>query len=440
MTTWADLLATACEDVADGTPGAVLGVWHGGRETVVPHGVLHRATGAPVLEHSVFQIGSVSKPWTAALIAQLADEGSLTLDTTVAELLPGIRLGDDDRADRVTVRHLLTHTSGIDGDVFTDTGRGDDAVARYVDELADAVTSHEPGAAYSYCNSGFVVLGRIVEVLLGGTWDHAIQRRIAAPLGLAEVCTLPDEAILRSAAVGHEKGVPVTQWALPRSVGPAGTITTSAHDLLGFARHWLGEAVPAWSAAMGEPLVPVPDGSELSSVGWGWRVGTWGDGVRVLGHNGLTLGQSATLRVVPELDLAVCLLTNSEHADAIHHAVVPTVVQELTGIQTPPLPAPIAASDALTGLERHVGTYSRRAARYDVELVEGSLRLTATPTGELASHDGGPDEFVLHPRDHSGDAFVRRGSDTEPWSTLTFGSLPDGTPHLFVQGRIAVRA
>ena len=73
---------------------------------------------------------------------------------------------------RTTVRQLLTHTSGIDGDVFTDTGRGDDCVQRYVELLADVDAVFEPGTAYSYCNAGFVLLGRIIEVLDGRTWDE----------------------------------------------------------------------------------------------------------------------------------------------------------------------------------------------------------------------------------------------------------------------------
>ncbi len=86
---------------------------------------------------------------------------------------------------RITVRHLLTHTSGIDGDVFTDTGRGDDCVERYVALLGEVDRLFEPGTAYSYCNAGFVLLGRIIEVLDGRTWDESLKARLVEPLGLA---------------------------------------------------------------------------------------------------------------------------------------------------------------------------------------------------------------------------------------------------------------
>ena len=148
-------------------PGAALGIWSGGQEILAAHGVLNSATQVPVTADSVFQVGSITKIWTATMMMQLIDEGLLSLDTTVSEVLPGARLGTADVGGQVTVRHLLTHTSGIDGDVFTDTGRGDECVERYVGLLAEVPSVFTPGATYSYCNSGYVLLGRIIEVGTG---------------------------------------------------------------------------------------------------------------------------------------------------------------------------------------------------------------------------------------------------------------------------------
>ncbi|HET6289264.1 MAG TPA: prolyl oligopeptidase family serine peptidase, partial [Amycolatopsis sp.] len=106
-------------------PGAALGITRLGddAETHVSHGVLNTATGVEVTEDSVFQIGSVSKVWTATVVLRLVDEGLLDLDAPISDVVPELRLADPDVAEQVTMRHLLTHTSGIDGDVFTDTGR-----------------------------------------------------------------------------------------------------------------------------------------------------------------------------------------------------------------------------------------------------------------------------------------------------------------------------
>src|SRR6201995_5982253 len=134
-------------------PGAALGIWSDGQEILAAHGVLNAGTQVPVTTDSVFQVGSITKIWTATMIMQLVDEGLLSLDTTVSAVLPGRRLGTADVGDQVTVRHLLTHTSGIDGDVFTDTGRGDDCLERYVALLADAAQNHPLDATWSYCNA-----------------------------------------------------------------------------------------------------------------------------------------------------------------------------------------------------------------------------------------------------------------------------------------------
>src|SRR5215472_16257833 len=181
---------------------------------------------------------------------QLVDEGLLDLDAPVVEVLPELRLADADVTKQVTVRHLLTHTSGIDGDVFTDTGRGDDCVETYVAGLGEVAQNHPLGATWSYCNSGFVLAGRVIEKLTGGTWDSAVRERIIAPLGLERTITLPEEALLHRTAVGHvsegtEEPSRAPVWMLPRSLGPAGLIGSTAADLLEFARmHLTGGVGP----------------------------------------------------------------------------------------------------------------------------------------------------------------------------------------------------
>src|SRR5947208_3915260 len=139
------------------------------------------------------------------MIMQLVDEGQLSLDATVAGVLPGARLGTGDVGGQVTVRHLLTHTSGIDGDVFTDTGRGDDCLERYVDLLAQVPSVFTPGATYSYCNSGYVLLGRIIEVIDGQSWDESLRERLLGPLAATPTGTLPEQATLRRPGVAHQR-------------------------------------------------------------------------------------------------------------------------------------------------------------------------------------------------------------------------------------------
>lgn len=208
-----------------GVPGATLGILRlrpGSEDELVEAatGVLNKNTGVEVTTDSLFQIGSMTKVWTATLALQLVDEGKLDLDAPIADVLPELALRNPDVAKQVTMWHLLTHTSGIDGDVFTDTGRGDDCLEKYVDLLAEVDQNHPLGATWSYCNSGFSLAYRVIEKLTGGTWDQALQERIYKPLGLAHTVTLPEEALLYRAAVGHtgEPGAEPTRapvWGLP---------------------------------------------------------------------------------------------------------------------------------------------------------------------------------------------------------------------------------
>jgi CubicO group peptidase (beta-lactamase class C family) len=427
-------------------PGAALGIWTDGQEILAACGVLNRATRARVSTDSVFQVGSITKLWTASMIMQLVDEGQLSLDTTVAQALPGLRLGAD-LADQVTVAHLLTHTSGIDGDIFTDTGRGDDCVARYVGLLDQASSAFPPGAAYSYCNSGWVLLGRMIEVLDGRSWDDSLAERLCVPLELAQTVTLPEQAILYRAAVGHRRGgARVRVWGLPRSIGPAGLITATPHDLLTFARFHLDAGLApdgkrllseASVTAMQQPRAAIPDfASPGAAIGLGWRVDRW-DGRAIIGHDGDTVGQSAYLRIDPQARVAACLLTNSGQSGWLYRAVFTEVFGSLAGVRMPACPQPAAADP---DLGRFAGRYERASRRLDVSVRDDGLHMILTPTGELARiTDSQPMELSLYPADTSGLNFVCRTHQDQPWNPLTFGCLADGTPYLFLGGRVTPR-
>ena len=191
----------------------------------------------------MFQIGSITKVWTATVVMQLVDEGLLDLDTPVVEVLPELRLADPDVTKSVTMRHLLTHTSGIDGDVFTDTGRGDDCLEKYVDAARPTrrrtTRSARPGPTATPASRS---LGRVIEKLTGSTWDAAMRERLFTPARARRTpARCPRRRCCTRAAVGHVEverraACPRPAWGLPRSVGPAGLITSTVADVLAFAR------------------------------------------------------------------------------------------------------------------------------------------------------------------------------------------------------------
>src|SRR5580698_2861328 len=184
-------------------PGASLAILADDAITTAVTGVLNIETGVQTTADSVFQIGSITKVWITTLLMQLVEEGRLDLDATLDSVLPELSLATQGATALITVRHLLSHCSGIDGDMFDDFGRGADNVARYVAGCGRLQLIHPPGATMSYCNAGFVIAGRIIETLTGGTWDRALRRRLIKPLGLRHTVTLADEAIRFRAAFGH---------------------------------------------------------------------------------------------------------------------------------------------------------------------------------------------------------------------------------------------
>jgi hypothetical protein len=222
---------------------------------------------------------------------------------------------------------------------------------------------------------------------------------------------------------------------LPRSLGPAGLITTTAHDLLGFARMHLDAGPPAL-AEMREPQGVVPNPKAFGHIGLGWRLGDW-DGVQVLGHDGATLGQTAMLRVVPERDFSCCLLTNSAEGESLEERVLPEVFASYAGLAVPEGPRP--EPDARPGdLDRLAGRYHRRAVDFEVTVSEGRLTIEVLPAADLP-WTGEAETLRMLPADPGGRRFVGRAAGDLPWWPVEFGELDGGRAYLCSGGRIALR-
>jgi dipeptidyl aminopeptidase/acylaminoacyl peptidase/CubicO group peptidase (beta-lactamase class C family) len=439
-------------------PGASLGILRLGRDGR-PDEVIEAAYGfanAPAkieaTTDTLFQIGSMSKVWTATLAMQLVDEGKLDLDAPVAEVLPELQLDDAETAKTVTMRHLLNHTSGIDGDVFTDAGRGDDCVEKYVGLMAEVKQNHPLGATWSYCNSGFTLAGRVIEKLTGLTWDAALREKIYAPLGLKHTVTLPEEALLFRTAAGHvdtsgEEPVLAPVWMLPRSLGPAGLITSIPADVLAFARMHLAGGLAAdgtrvlsaeSAAAMTEFEAEVPDKYVLGdSWGIGWIRFGW-DGQRLVGHDGNTIGQAAFLRVLPEAGLAVTLLTNGGHTRDLYGDLYREIFAELAGVEMPaPIEPPAAAVE--TDITPHLGRYERAGVIMEIlpntDDIDGpALRTTITgPLAELTPEADRVHTYRLHAM--SQDLYVVREPEAQTWVPITFYALATGERYLHFGAR-----
>ncbi|WP_127794320.1 serine hydrolase [Agromyces sp. LHK192] len=386
-----------------GVPAAAAGVLVDGEVVGHATGVLHLGTGVEATDDALFQIGSITKVWTATLVMQLVDDGLLDLDVPIRTYLPEFRIADEDAAAVITARHLLSHQAGFEGDLFTDTGRGDDCVEKYVATLADTPQLFEPGTQFSYNNAGYVVLGRLVEVLRDGAYDDVLTERLLRPLGLAHAAPGPYEAIMHRVAQGHLPGpegvlVPAPIWSLVRSNGPAGsTLAMRVADLLAFARMHASGGLAADGtrvlseasvAAMQEVQVGVPDiGLMGESWGLGWELDPTPAGP-MISHDGSTIGQNAFLRVLPEAGVAVALLTNGGDVMSISRELFESLFARLTGgdvLRAPQTPADAEAVLDEVAAARFVGTYS--ASVMDVVV-------TVDEEGRLWAQDVGKGEFA----------------------------------------------
>lgn len=379
-------------------PGAALGIVRDDELLETATGVVNVETGVETTPDTLFQIGSITKVYTASIVMQLVDEGKVDLDEPVATYVPELSLSDPSLATAITVRHLLNHTSGIDGDLFEDCGRGDDCVERYIGLFPTLAQMAPPGSFFSYCNSGFVLAGRLIELLDGCSYDAALKRRLLEPIGATRSTMLPEEAILHRASVGHvvppgaDGPTVVRQWLLPRALGPAGLIAAPVSELLAFARLHLdggtagGQQILSSQsvAAMQRAEVRLTDPYTLGQAwGLGWILFEWG-AEPVIGHDGSTLGQNAFMRLVPGQRLAVALLTNAPGGRAVYERLFDEVLGELAGLSLPPKPA-AAVDQSAYALAPFEGVFERLGVRMTVSTVEGRLQLLIDSTGPLAA-------------------------------------------------------
>ncbi|WP_230534925.1 serine hydrolase domain-containing protein [Streptomyces griseomycini] len=432
-------------------PGATAAVLVGGTVYELASGVLHRGTGVEATTDSVFQLGSLAKVYTATLIMQLVDEGRLDLDAPVRAVLPDFTVADEEASRTITPRQLLSHTSGLTCDFTYDSGRGDDCLERYVEAARDVGLDCPPGTAVSYSSLGYNVLGRIVEVLTGQTWDTALKERLLTPLGLERTMTLPEEALAHRAAMGHlgelgEEPAPAPAWDLmPRSAGPYGRVLASAGDVARLAKLHLdegllpgdGRLLSAESVrAMQRREVDVPDKWTVSADGWGlgWTLYDW-EGTPGFGHDGASIGQYGFLRVAPGAKVALVLLTNGGDARRLYEDLFGELLQSLAGVRMPAAFAPPEQPPAVD-LAPLTGVYRREGVVITVTEREGAAHLVYEFVDGMKDFSP-PLEMDLVPLSSTVFAGPGSGAYSADWMPVVFSTLSDGTACVYIGMRAA---
>ncbi len=419
-----------------------------GIETAVT-GVVNKNTKVAVTPDSIFQIGSITKVYTATLMMQLVDEGLVDLDAPVVSYLPKFKLKDRG-AETITVSQLMTHTSGIEGDYFRDFGRGEDAVEKYVNSLKKIGLAHPVGKFWSYSNAAVVVAGRLIEVLTGLTWDDAIRTKIFEPAGLTEHATLPAEAILFRAAAGHmhkpgEKKASVAKpWGLPRSTGPAGaTPLASARDVVTFGAIHMNDGRALNGAQILSPAsVKLMQTSHFkltamdAAMGLGWILEEWAN-TKVIWHNGGTLGQLSFLWVLPERRAAVCILTNADSGPLLADKLSRELFKERFGIDRPEMPT-VPDEPVKLDLKKYAGTYERLGVKIAAEAEGDKLKLTMKLAPLVPGQEQPDQVFSVTPLDK--ERFAMVNGEGKVQGLINFqGFDRSGRPEYISVGRLARR-
>jgi CubicO group peptidase (beta-lactamase class C family) len=301
---------------ADRIPGLALAIVHDDRVVYMQGYGTTGVNDTAITPNTAFQLGSMSKSFTALAIMQLVESGSIDLDAPVRHYLPDFQVGSPSIAEVITVRHLLHHTSGIPGNAPRADGT-DQSLQAQVAALASAELSHEPGTTYEYSSPNYIILGRIVEVVSGLSFAEYVEQRIFQPLNMTHSYTAIQAARQGNFAEGHRLwfGFPVVS-SLAYEPGrlPTASLMSSAADLAYYLiaqlneGQFAGESVlsPALMEEIHTPAVAAEDDQQYAM---GWRVGPI-NGIRAVHHGGILPDYRGKMVMLPEEGWGVVVLTN----------------------------------------------------------------------------------------------------------------------------------
>ena len=261
-----------------------------------------------------FRIGSVTKQFTATLILQLVEEGKIKLDSKITDYLPDYR---KDTGDKITVHQLLNHTSGIPSytnrpDFFADVSRDPYSVADFVKKFASGNLEFEPGSKFSYNNSGYFLLGAIVEKVTGKLYETVLTERIFKPLGMTNTGYDNHAPLLQKRASGYEKkpegyvNAAYLDMSLPYA---AGSMYSTVEDLYKWDQSLYENKI---LSAESKKLMFTPG---LSNYGYGFviadqPIGKTDQKTKIIQHGGGINGFNCLLTRVVDKQQTIILLDN----------------------------------------------------------------------------------------------------------------------------------
>jgi CubicO group peptidase (beta-lactamase class C family) len=296
------------------------------------YGRKHRDMPDPVDLHTQFRIGSTTKALTAVAVMQQVDAGTIDLDAPITRYLQGFELAEPGQAERITVRDLLRHTSGLhdtsafdESDLFGPTDAG--ALDRWIERQRGQAPYAPPGRIWNYSSANYMYAGRIVELVTGMSFQDYMDQRVFAPADMADTTMHAEQAVARGDfAYGHYSNPfsgrleiynlnEANNWAR----APAGYANSTPGDLVRFASLLMaggGDVVSQASVAEMQTRQQYRD----LRVDQYYALGTFVEfyrGHEMVHHDGGAWGWTATLKWIPDAGLAVATVANSGSASLL---------------------------------------------------------------------------------------------------------------------------
>ncbi|MCF7686892.1 MAG: beta-lactamase family protein [Cephaloticoccus sp.] len=302
----------ASESPVSGVPGLAYAVVADGEIRMVgARGVVRMGGDKAVTPDTPFITGSISKSFTALAVMQLVEAGKVGLDIEVSNYLA---VFSGKPAGAITIRQLLSHTSGFStfkgNSSPKDNPTHKDALARAVDRLAGVIPAYPPGAKWEYSNLNYQILGRLIEVVSGQTYQSYIATHILEPVGMAH-SFVADGEIHNAMATGHRPWFatkqPLAENKTDLGTAPQGGIVASASDLARYLQMMMNGRDDVLSA-MGKAAMMRPAGAASPFYGFGWFVDT-GNGT--VYHTGNSPGYESLATMVPAENKGVVVLVNA---------------------------------------------------------------------------------------------------------------------------------
>lgn len=326
----------------NGLPGASIVIVKDGK-VVYEEAYGHDSEGKPLTERSLMRIGSVSKSFTAFSVLQLIDEGKISLDDPIVKHLPELTM-DDARLQKVTIRHLLSHTSGIPNPTIVPPAN---TIKTGVDRLHNWKLKWQPGYKYFYSNANYWILARLVEVISGMEFSKYLDKNIFSPLGMDDTLSAtnsgdPVKGLSQGYITAYGTALPWTE--LEKMFAGSGGVISTASDM----GKWLSMHTNNGKNVNGERLLSISlleesyspqPGSE--KYGLGWALSSQNVKPARISHSGALSTIQAQQDIIPSSGYAVAVMLNSFTTTLEHSYEISSGIIQLIEGQTPDTRAPI---------------------------------------------------------------------------------------------------